>query len=264
MEKIKNLLKAREEALLSIKKSKEKELASAPNGTLRICSHGNRTQYYRREDPKDFNGVYIREKDVDIAKKLAQKEYNKKLLYAVEKELKVIRRFLTNYPLINVEQLYERLSKERQKLIEPITDSEDIFVKKWESVEYRGKGFLEGTPELYTSKGERVRSKSEVIIADTLEREGIPYRYENPIYLNGVGKIYPDFTVLNVKERKEIYWEHLGMMDDPEYVEKAIKKISSYERNDIFPGDQLILTYETRNLPINQKMIMLMIERYLK
>jgi len=71
-------------------------------------------------------------------------------------------------------------------------------------------------PELYTAKGERVRSKSEIIIADSLMRAGVPYRYEFPIILNGYGKIYPDFTVLNVGLRKELYWEHLGMMDDSE------------------------------------------------
>lgn len=73
--------------------------------------------------------------------------------------------------------------------------------------EYRGKGFDESTSEFYTAKGEKVRSKSEVIIADVLSREGIPYRYEYPLYLKGIGKVHPDFTVLNVKQRKEIYWE---------------------------------------------------------
>ena len=67
----------------------------------------------------------------------------------------------------------------------------------------------------YTSKGERVRSKSEVIIADVLNREGVPYRYEYPIYIKGIGKIYPDFTVLNIGIRKEMIWDHFGMMDDP-------------------------------------------------
>ena len=131
-------------------------------------------------------------------------------------------------------------------------------------VKYRGKEFYEGVPEFYTTKGERVRSKSELIIADLLEKEGVPYRYEYPIYLKGLGKIYPDFTVLNVRKRKTIYWEHLGMMDDSEYVDRALKKIATYEQNGIFPGENLVLTYETRTNPINQKMVMLMIQHYLK
>ena len=79
-----------------------------------------------------------------------------------------------------------------------------------------------------------------------------------------LGTVYPDFTVLNVKRRKELYWEHLGMMDDPEYVEKAMQKIAMYEENGIFPGESLILTYETRMNPISPKIVNLMISQYLK
>lgn len=68
----------------------------------------------------------------------------------------------------------ENLHKERQKLIHPIRETD-----------------------------ERVRSKSEVIIADILNQEGIPYRYECPLQLKGWGKVYPDFTVLSERERPE-------------------------------------------------------------
>ena len=54
------------------------------------------------------------------------------------------------------------------------------------------------------------------------------------------------------------------MMDDPVYVEKALKKIAVYEQNGIFPGENLILTYETRMTPIRQKLIAFMIQHYLK
>ena len=144
------------------------------------------------------------------------------------------------------------------------TETESQFVESWGSVEYEGKGFRMDLPELYTAKGERVRSKSEVMIADLLNKEAIPYRYEYPLYLKGFDLVYPDFTVLNVKKRKEIYWEHFGMMDDSEYVEKAMKKITVYAQNGIFPGINLIVTFETRKTPLNQKMAMLVIKEYLK
>ena len=264
MEQIRHALETREKYLLQIKKDKERALLNIPEGALRICSHGDRTQYYQRNDPKDFNGTYIREKDIHIAQELAQKDYDQKVLRAAERELNAIKKYLSNYPKINAEQIYESMHRERRKLIEPIVESDDQFIHKWESVKYQGKGFDEDSPELYTEKEERVRSKSELIIADLLNKEGVPYRYEYPIYLKGIGQIYPDFTVLNVKKRKELYWEHLGMMDDPSYAEKALKKITIYEQNGIFPGEDLILTYETRKNPMNQKVIMLMIQHYLK
>lgn len=264
MAQMKELLEEREKELLYMKQEKEKALLNAPEGSLRICSHGNRTQYYQRNDPKDFNGTYIREQDLDLAKKLAQKDYDKKVLRAVKKELAAIEKYCSNYPEPDVEQIYETLHRERQKMIQPILEPEEQYIQKWESVEYQGKGFQDNMPEFYTGKGERVRSKSEWIIADLLSKEEVPYRYEYPIYLNGLGRIYPDFTVLNVRTRKEIYWEHLGMMDDPVYVENALQKIGLYEQNGIFPGESLILTYETKKNPINQKLIICMIQHYLK
>ena len=50
--------------------------------------------------------------------------------------------------------------------------------------------------EIYTERGERVRSKSEKIIADKLFLQNIPYHYERPIYLKGFGMVYPDFCCL--------------------------------------------------------------------
>lgn len=264
MDKVQKLLETRKNYLLQLKKEKEEALIGAPNGFLRICCHGDRTQYYQRTDPKDFSGVYIQEKDIELAQKLAQKHYDKKVLASIEKELNATEKYLSSLQSQKPEQIYEKLHKERQKLITPIRKSDSEYVKEWEQVEYRGKEFENGAPEFYSAKGERVRSKSEMIIADLLGKEAIPYRYEYPIYLKGFGNVYPDFTVLNLKERKEIYWEHLGMMDDTNYVEKTLRKITAYEQNKIFPGENLILTYETKTNPINLKIVRLMIERYLK
>lgn len=262
MEETKNLLKAREQYLMQLKKEKQKAIAIAPEGSLRVCSRKGKAQYYERKDPKDFNGVYIREKNISIAKTLAQKDYDKKVLKAVEQELEAIHKYLTVYPKICPENIYGDLHIERQKLVIPIMETDEQFVENWRNVQYQGKEFYDNIAEFYTATGERVRSKSEMIIADSLSRQGIPYRYECPLYLKGWGKVYPDFTVLNVKERKEIYWEHLGMMDDTAYVEKIVQKIALYEKNEIFQGERLIVTYETRNNPINQKHILNMIQHY--
>ena len=264
MEHIKNLLEERKTYLLKLKKKKEKALNNTPEGSLRLCSSGNRTQYYHRKNPKDSSGIYICQKDIQLARKLAQKDYDHKVLRAAEKELCAIGRYLKTYPAFNAEEIYESLHKDRRTLISPIIETDTQLIQRWNAVTYQSKEFYGETPEFYTARGERVRSKSELIIADLLCKEGVPYRYEYPVSLKGMGKIYPDFCVLNVNRRKEWYWEHLGMMDDPAYAEKALQKIASYEQNGIFPGESLILTYETRKNPINQKIVMLMIQRYLK
>lgn len=264
MEKIRKMLEARKQYLLKLKKEKEQAMKNAPEGFLRISSRKGKALYYQRTNPKNFNGTYIREQDIELAQRLAQKDYDQKILDSVEKELAATEKYLSATQTLNSKQIYKTLHKERQKLVMPIWLPDDEYIKMWEQVEYKGKEFAEGTPEFYTEKGERVRSKSEVIIADLLNKNNIPYRYEYPKYLKGVGVIYPDFMVLNTKTRKEFWWEHLGMMDDPDYSEKAIRKIASLEQNGIFPGENLILTYETKKNPLNQKVIKMMIQRYLK
>ena len=263
MEQLKEQMVARENYLIHLKKEKEKALKTAPEGNLRICSHGNRTQYYKREDSKDFNGVYIRDSDVKLARKLAQKEYDKKVLFSVEKELQAIKKYFSNIPATSPEQIYESLHRARKKLVVPIKQPLEEYVQEWENVSYQGKVFEEGVPQMYTAKGERVRSKSEVIIADSLYREGISYRYEYPLHLKNGTVFYPDFTVLKTDTREEIYWEHMGMMDDAEYVEGAIYKLMVYEQNGIFSGKNLILTYETKKYPMNQRRIKGCIRQYL-
>ena len=128
------------------------------------------------------------------------------------------------------------------------------LVEEWERVTYQGNPFDEqDTSEFFSDKGERMRSKSEVLIANSLFHRGIPYKYEYPIILNN-GKIrYPDFTILNMKRRKVFYWEHLGKMGDNDYVIRNVRKISEYGKSGIVLGDKLLLTMETESIPLSTK-----------
>lgn len=262
MEEIKTMMEEREKYLRLLKEEKEKLLKCAPEGYLRVCQSRNKTQYYKRTNPKDFSGTYINDMNMKIAYELAQKDYDKKVLKSIEKELKAIQKYKEAYPDKLAEQIYEDLHPARQKLITPIKESDEEFIERWKSVEYIGKSYLYDNSEHYTAKGERVRSKSEVIIADALNRAGIPYRYEYPLYIKGLEYINPDFTILNIKKRKEIIWEHLGRMDKPDYAEKNVYKINCYERSGYYLGDNLILTFETMQNPLNQKIVNAIIQRH--
>ena len=83
------------------------------------------------------------------------------------------------------------------------------------------------------------------------------------MHLKGYGTVYPDFTFLSKKTGKEIYWEHEGMMDRQEYARSAVRKIEFYQKNGIYPGDQLILTFETEQSVLNSKVIEGLVEKYL-
>ena len=67
--------------------------------------------------------------------------------------------------------------------------------------------------------------------------------------------MHPDFTLLNIKERKEVYWEHFGMMDDREYRDEALMKIREYESNGYYQFNSVIWTFESVKYPINTKVI---------
>ena len=96
-----------------------------------------------------------------------------------------------------------------------------------------------------------VRSKSEAIIADMLYDLGIPYHYECPIKLKGGQIRYPDFTILRTKTREVIYLEHFGLLDDEGYRRDALEKLDIYRTNGIYPGKNLLFTYETEYSPLD-------------
>ena len=94
--------------------------------------------------------------------------------------------------------------------------------------------------------------------------DAISDKYEKPLNFSGYGIVYPDFTFLSRKLRKEIYWEHEGMMDKPEYAIKAAKKLNSYQMNGILPGERLILTFETEQDVLNSKIVCDLVDKYLR
>ena len=177
--------------------------------------------------------------------------------------MKAIDSFLRGIPGIEAEDIFTDLNEERRKLVVPAIEPDDVYVRRWQDMPFIRKSLNDRAPGFVTDKGERVRSKSELIIANLLAKAAVPYRYECPLELKGMGIVYPDFTVLNVRLRKVFYWEHQGMMGDEEYAEKAIRKTAAYQENGIFPGDQLILTSETRSSPIDVRQMMEIIQHYL-
>ena len=91
-----------------------------------------------------------------------------------------------------------------------------------------------------TLNGEMVRSKSEVLLANLFYLYQVSYAYEKPLNLDGY-TIHPDFTI-TLPTGKQIYWEHLGMLDNPQYAQNWAKKNSTYRQHGISEGHGLIIT----------------------
>ena len=241
--------------LHDVKTKRESQLNKTVTGHLRVVRTGKRVQFFLRERPDDRSGRYIRKKDIGIAKAIAQKDYDVKLLAAVSHELTFLEKIQKSYPQPSAENVIEQLSPDRQSLIEPIVVSDEDFRRNWEAVAFEPKGIAEGAPEYTTDKGEQVRSKSELIIANLLSKLGIPYRYEAPLALKRFGTVYPDFTILNMRTRNTIYYEHFGMMDDIDYCNKALMKIQHYVENGFYPGESFFFTFETGSVSISLRLL---------
>jgi hypothetical protein len=242
---------------------KNKALEDAPDGKLRIERKGNSLQYYHRKDPSKTKGFYLKRAQDSFAATLAQKEYDFKLISELNAEIKALTKFLDDYRPEQIDELFVSLHDYRKCLIRPAMLLDEDYVKRWMSVEYEKKSFEENAPDYYTVNGERVRSKSELIIADALNRFKIPYRYEYSINIYGIGTVHPDFVCLNVRMRKEYVWEHNGMMSNSEYADHAVNKIEKYTLAGYCPGENLILSFETSSRPLSSRIIEYYINRYL-
>jgi hypothetical protein len=86
-----------------------------------------------------------------------------------------------------------------------------------------------------TERGDLVRSKSELVIADKLFAREIEYTYEQPLSI-GAGRIrYPDFTIIDHARGVTFYWEHLGLLSDPGYAARWNRKRAEYIEAEIRP-----------------------------
>lgn len=253
-------LENRQVELMDLLRTKQKEIAIAPKGGLRTSMSNKTVQFYLVKPNKKRH--YIRKHNVALVKSLAQKEYNKKLICEMENEINRINVLLYQLKSKGIESVYEKLHLAKKSFVQPVTLTSEEYRKTWLSLNYKSKPINTDSQSFSTSSGFQVRSKSELIIAETLAKKNIPFRYEYPVQLKKIS-VYPDFYCLNLRTRKEIAWEHFGMMDDAKYANNTIKKLNAYMESGFFPGDKLIFTMETMDNPLSIKIIELIISNYL-
>ena len=109
--------------------------------------------------------------------------------------------------------------------------------KMLEFPQAQGSIFLQEGLVHRTSTGLAVRSKSELIIYEALRQAGHQPEYEKPLTLGGKTR-YPDFTIEDEISGLTIYWEHLGLLEQPKYRDRWEKKLAWYRAHDILPADE--------------------------
>ena len=252
-----------EEAL----KAKQFAVKKNPSGLVRIVRRGKSLLFYKRSSPSDAQGTYMPRSQEKLARVLIQNDYDQKTIPAIEAEIIELKGFLKAYKEKSSDIVYKKLASTRQEVVTPLTLDDEQYAAAWLKVEYRHKKFTEDAPQLFTDNNEQVRSKSEVIIANALKAAGVPYRYEFPLELKAEDgrhiKLHPDFCCLNLRARQEFYWEHFGMMDNTDYVEQTVGKLSLYAHNGFYIGKNLIITTETSKQPLSTKLVEKIIKEFL-
>lgn len=230
-------------------------------GSIRILKTSGKTQFYLITKKGDTNGKYISKKKISFVKAICQNNYDKQLVKELQKEISSLTACLKSYNPQKMQKLYLKQSLEKQKMITPVLLEQSDFSEKWQKKAYERKGFEEEEVEFNTSSGLRVRSKSELLIAEILVKMKIPFRYEFPVKLKEY-TVHPDFFCLNVKNGEEIIWEHFGLVENPDYAAAMVKKIQAYQEKGYFPGKNLIYTFESLRNPLNTKQIEEIIKVY--
>lgn len=218
---------------------------------VRISKRKNGYQYYLEES----NGkrIYVKSENLEPVRKRIQRDYDLAVFDKLTDLRSKIDKFIKSYDAEAVAKEYERLCEARKKFVEPIMLSDEGFIRQWENRYVGGMNPFPKEGQYYTERGERVRSKSEKILADMFNKHHIPYAYEPCVTLHGGHTVYPDFALLNVKERRTIYWEHFGLASNGDYSTKALLKLRQYESSGFEIGRDLLFSVEAENTPLDVK-----------
>ena len=237
-------------------------------------NRGKYTQFYKckmipGQGRFKVERTFIKRDDIDVARRLAQKDFDFQLLKILHEQLIALNGTIQEFPKVDGMMLYKELSDARKALIDSKYIDDQTYIERW-LAQYNDQEdtdfFKEKYPietGYYTDNGEHVRSKSEKIIADKFAKEGITYVYEPACDLNRKG-IHPDFVLLNQATRKTYYYEHFGMMDKPEYAIAAVKKIAKYRELGYEYGKNLLYSFETGVDGLNIKDLSRIIFEYFK
>ena len=238
---------------------------SNTGGKLIIVRHqkGSTCLYMKDEEGEH----YMRTKrDEQKIRELAQLRYETALFRAAIDEKAAVEKCIRILESCkDTDKVFDEMPDELKPYITPDILTDKGYARKWQRERVESARPLRDGEGYKTLRGEFVRSKSEVIIADRLFSREIPYRYEIyfPMKYEDISYVYPDFEILNVRTRQEFLWEHLGMLGDEGYSETQLKKISGYARSGFTTRKNLLLSFESKNRPLDIFYVDVLIDSFL-
>ena len=193
-----------------------------------------------------------------IKRELLEKEL--KSLENNEKQIEACLKNIQNFQLYSeIEKLQKRCPSVTEEMVsEALKPS---VVSAWEQEEFEQSNYKVEERRQRTRRGLKVRSKSELLIAESLYEYSIPFRYEQILYIQDKA-FAPDFTILRA-DGTLVYWEHFGLTNTKEYLEHQMYKLRMYASKDIVPWKNLIITYDDPSGNVDLRIIRAEIENKL-
>lgn len=240
----------------------------APEGSLKCQKRRGCHFFYQQiwnEKEKKWERKYIKKKQFPFIRRLAQKRYFEELEPIAKKNLEILKEFFERYKPSELEKVYDKMHEVRKMLVKPAFVSKEEILRQWLEEEYEENDSHPEHKRFQTDQGEVVRSKSEALIANLLysHRDVLLYKYERPLELDVNGRIrvlHPDFTILNVKTGRVVYWEHVGLLDKSAYANDFVWKMNAFANNGFKPGKDVLASYETEEEPLDTVLIRKMVE----
>lgn len=221
-------------------------LSAEVEGRVIEKKYGGKSSYYY-EYRAEENGRMVNKRRAfapgEAAKKemLIKRRAAKKLRRQVEKNCRLLASVKEEYSEIDinlVSALIPRFSNAEKPEKHLFADKNTKWKLSFETdPDFRPEG------RIHEYGGRKYRSKGELIIAMRLLACGLIFVPE-PVLTLGRFRYHPDFAVINARTGQIFFWEHLGMMDKPEYRENFAKKIEAYAEFGIFLNYNLIVTCE--------------------
>lgn len=237
-----------------------KQVDELPPGKILSTRDGKHFKWYVRTQ----NGLeYLPKAQRKQAIKLTFKRYLQERLAALKNEKNAVNLYISNHDDIDRvdREFCSPESPYSELLTEIISKPMEVEYAAWQKAPFKTNEAFPEKKIHEADNGILTRSKSEAAIASKLFKAGIPFRYECELVINGVS-YYPDFTIIKPKTGKIVYLEHLGMMDNHNYVRKVMAKIQLYQNAGIFLGDTLFITFETSDCPLRYQDVDNLIKRF--
>ncbi len=200
---------------------------------------------------------------MDAVKGILQKDYDRTVIETLVSLRYRLKKFLKLYDTDEIDRVYQNLSAAKKALVRPVVPTDEELVRKWKDSYKGSRNTFPGQGVYLTEGGEKVRSKSEKILADIFRKNGIPYSYEPEFRLKDGSHLFPDFALLNLKTGKTVYWEHFGLVSEGEYAIRTLQKLDLYEKNGLMAGRDLLYSMESEGAPLDISQIEQKIREFL-